>query len=61
MLHKDHLQGSKGRKSLLVQELEKRQKRFSMEYKNLAVDEGFSIDLTRKPLVRTAQCSASKY
>jgi hypothetical protein len=60
MLHKGHLPGSKGRKSLLAQELEKRQKRFSMEYEKLAEDEGFPIDLVRKPHVRAAQCSVSE-
>jgi len=61
MLHKGQLPGSKGRKSLLVQELKKRQKRFSMEYEKLAEDEGSPIDLVRKPNVRMAQCSTSKY
>ncbi len=61
MLNKGHLPGSKGRKSLLAQELEKRQKRFSMEYEKLAEDEGSPVDLVRKPSVSTAQCSVSEY
>jgi hypothetical protein len=61
VLHKGYLPGSKGRASLLAQELEKRQKRFSMEYEKLAEDEGLPIDLVRKPSVRTAQCSTSEY
>jgi hypothetical protein len=61
MLHKGHLPGSKCRKSLLAQELEKRQKRFSMEYEKLAEDEGFPIDFVRKPSVRTTKCTASEY
>lgn len=61
LLHKAHLPGSKGRKSLLAQELEKRHNRFSMEYEKLAEEEGFPIDLVRQPHRRTAQCSVSEY
>ncbi len=61
MLHKGHLPGSKGRKSLLAQQLENRQKRFSMEYEKLAEEEGFPIDLVRKLHVRATQCSISEY
>lgn len=61
MLHKGHLPGSKGRKSLLAQELEKRQSIFNMEYEQMAEEEGFPVDLVRKPTVRRAQCSVSEY